>query len=55
MRFNRFQALKDEVKDGNINFAMSLADFHLQKNNISREQFEELEKLAYPLEPEVEE
>ena len=52
MRFDRFEALKREIEDGSINFAMMLADFHLTKGNLTQEQFNELDLLAYPKEVE---
>lgn len=55
MKFNRVEAMKGEIQDGNINFAMALADFHLMRGNITEEEFNELELLAYPPNEEVEE
>lgn len=47
--FNRFESLKKAILDGNAEFAMMLADFHLVKGTITQEQYNELEALAYPV------
>ena len=47
--FNRIDGLKQAIKDGNINFAMMLADFHLTKGSISEEEYDEINLLAYPI------
>jgi len=44
--FNRFEALKQAIEDGNIGFAMLLADFHLVKGTITNGQYSELEVLS---------
>jgi hypothetical protein len=46
--FNRFEALKKAIRDGKIDFAMMLADFHLASGGISQGEFDELVGLAYP-------
>ena len=53
MGFDRFEALKQAIRDGNVNFAMMIADFHLVRGTIFQEQYDELHELAYPTPVEV--
>lgn len=47
--FNRFEALKKAMRDGKIDFAMMLADFHLATGGINQTEFDELVAMAYPV------
>lgn len=49
MGFNRFEALKKAIVDGNKDFAMMLADFHLMRGSITQAEYDELVALAYPV------
>jgi hypothetical protein len=46
--FDRFNSLKVAIAQGNKEFAMMLADFHLVKGTITQEEYEEINALAYP-------
>jgi hypothetical protein len=46
--FDRFNSLKLAITQGNKEFAMMLADFHLVKGTITQEQYAEVSELAYP-------
>lgn len=47
--FNRFESLKQAIKDGKVEFTMMIADFHLVKGTITQEQYDELYGMAYPV------
>lgn len=47
--FNRFESLKQAIKDGKVEFTMMIADFHLVKGTITQEQYDELYLMAYPV------
>lgn len=47
--FNRFEALKNSILNGQAEFGMMLADFHLGKGTITQEEFDTLNAMAYPL------
>ena len=51
--FDRFNSLKVAIAQGNKEFAMMLADFHLLKGTITQEEYEEINALAYLTAPEV--
>ena len=48
-------ALREAIQDGFVSTAMISADFFLQKGKITQAEFDELEALAYPPVPRVEE
>ena len=46
--FDRFEAIKQAITDGEINMAMLLADFYLANKMLTQAQFDEVKALVYP-------
>jgi len=47
--FDRVEAIAEEIRKGNVSFAMMIADFHLIKGTIPQSEYDELALLAYPV------